>query len=79
MKAGGFTTDRDRAASAAVGSTMLVLGGRVDRQEKEEDEEEEETGNVSKVHISSPNMENSLLNGGFYRSERLSVRCKGGS
>ena len=54
MKAGGFTTDRDRAASAAVGSTMLVLGGRVDRQEKEEGEEEEEedeeTENESKVH-----------------------------
>ncbi len=52
MKAGGFTTDRDRAASAAVGSTMLVLGGRVATQEKEEgeEEEEEETENVSKVH-----------------------------
>ncbi len=53
-KAGGFTTDRDRAASAAVGSTMLVLGGRVDRQEEEEGEGEEEgTDNESKVHMYS--------------------------
>ena len=28
FQVGGFTTDRDRAASAAVADTMVVLGGR---------------------------------------------------